>query len=875
MAAHGFRQMKINWRWVAGATLALAGTGPALASPDGPLHVPSPDWRDQVIYFVLTDRFDDGDPSNNNQHAGEFAAADPSRYNGGDFMGLSRRLDYIRGLGATALWVTPPVANLWWDKQANHGGYHGYWADDFSVVDAHLGTLADYQRLSRQLHGAGMVLVQDIVLNHTGSWFDYEGGWKKDDPAAFFNLLPDSRGRSAPSQWPFSLNDVRDPAQRAAGIYHWTPKVRDFRDESQLHDFQMSGLDDINSENPVVLKALRKSYGHWIREAGVDAFRVDTILYVPPASLVDFLFSDDKDDPGMEVVARQTGRRNFHVFGEGFAIDKPFEETQARRIESLTRQSDGSALMPGMINFPLYGSLVDVFARGRPTAELGYRITSMMRVHARPELMPTFVDNHDVDRFLSGGDVAGLQQALLAMLTLPGIPTIYYGTEQGFTVPRAAMFAAGSDSGGRDHFDTKAPLYRFIQRATTLRREHRVFSRGKPTVLRDTGAGPGVFAYRMDDGKQRAIVAFNTSGAEALLDNLATGFQAGSRLVGVFDIADGEPGNRVAGEGGRITLSLPPRSGRVWVLGNGAEKFSTPVASIQLQPPASDSVSDDFELRGEARGLQQLRLVVDGDLSSATTVPVGPDGRWQATVDTSRMVDPKVLHAVVGWQGEDGVVSAPFHFRVNRAWQTLADVADPAGDDRGRALTYSYPNDESWSGRTADIRHVRVEGAGGALRITLTMADISRSWNPPNGFDHVAFTIFIQLPDAKGGVRAMPGQNAELPGNMRWNFRLRSHGWSNALHASDGASASSEGRAATPAAGIEVDPDARTVSFTLSATALGGLDSLAGSKILVSTWDFDGGFRPLKLQPGGASFGGGDGARDPLIMDETRVIELH
>src|SRR3990167_4479994 len=698
--------MKINWQWAAGATLALAGAGPVLASPDGPLHVPSPDWRDQVIYFVLTDRFDDGEPANNDQKAGEFAAADPSRYNGGDFKGLSRRLDYIRGLGATALWVTPPVANLWWDKQANHGGYHGYWADDFGAVDAHLGSLADYQRLSRQLHGAGMYLVQDIVLNHTGSWFDYEGGWNKDDPTAFFKLLPDSCGRTAPSQWPFSLNDARDPVQRAAGIYHWTPKVRDFRDDAQLHDFQMSGLDDINSENPVVLKALRKSYGHWIRQAGVDAFRVDTILYVPPASLVDFLFSDDKDDPGIEAIARETGRSNFHVFGEGFAIDKPFEETQARRIEALTRQPDGSALMPGMINFPLYGSLVDVFARGRPTAELGYRITSMMRVHARPELMPTFVDNHDVDRFLSGGDVAGLQQALLAMMTLPGIPTIYYGTEQGFTVPRDAMFAAGSDSGGRDRFDTDAPLYRFIQRATKLRREHRVFSRGKPTVLRDNGAGPGVFAFRMDDRKQKAIVAFNTSGAEALLDNLDTGFTSGARLVGVFDIAGGEARHLVAGEGGRITLSLPPRSGRVWVLGDSVEKIAPASASISLHAPASDSVNDDFELRGEARGLQEFRLVIDGDLSSAITVPVGRNGRWTAKVDTSRMVDPKVEHSVVGGQGEGGVVSAPFHFRVSRQWQTLADVADPAGDDRGRTLNYSYPRDDSWSGRMIGRAHV-------------------------------------------------------------------------------------------------------------------------------------------------------------------------
>ncbi len=867
--------MKIDRPWVIGPVLALLGAGTALASPEGLLHVPSPDWRDQVIYFVLTDRFDDGDPANDDQQAGEFAAADPVRYNGGDFRGLERRLDYIRGLGATAVWVTPPVSNLWWDKQANHAGYHGYWAEDFSRVDPHLGTLDDYRRLSRKLHGAGMYLVQDIVLNHTGNWFEYAGGWTKDDPAAFFKLLPDSGRRTAPSQWPFSLNDARDPVQRAVGIYHWTPKVSDFRDATQLYDFQMSGLDDVNSENPVVLKALRNSYGHWIREAGVDAFRVDTILYVPPPSLFDFLFSGDKVDPGIDVVARQTGRKQFHVFGEGFAIDKPFEESQARRIEALVTRADGSPLMPGMINFPLYGSLVDVFARGRPTAELGYRITSMMRVHKHPELMPTFVDNHDVDRFLSGGDAAGLQQALLAMMTLPGIPVIYYGTEQGFTVQRAAMFAAGSDSGGRDHFDTHAPMYRFIQRVTALRREHRVFSRGKPAVLRDNGAGPGVFAYQMDDGNRKAIVAFNTSTGEALLDNLDTGFAPGSGLKSVFDLADGESPNVVVGEGGRITLSLPPRSGRVWLLGDSVGAVAPTLSTIVLNPPASNSVSEDFELSGGARGMETLRLVTDGDLSSVVPVKVSADGRWTARIDTTRMVDPKVEHTVVGWQGEGGAISAPFHFRVKRQWKVLAELVDPEGDDRGRTLTYSYPRDDSWSGNPADIRHVRVEGSGGALRIHLTMGDISRAWNPPNGFDHVAFTIFIQLPGNKGGVRAMPLQNADLPGGMRWNVRLRSHGWSNALHVSEGASASSEGRAATPAAGIEVDPIARTVSFTLSAAALGSMKSLSGAKIVVSTWDFDGGFRPLTAQPGGASFGGGDGARDPLIMDETRVIELH
>src|SRR5690606_31116284 len=127
-------------------------------------------------------------------------------------------------------------------------------------------------------------------------------------------------------------------------------------------------------------------------------------------------------------------------------------------------------LLPGVINFPLYGSLAEVFARGAAPAVLGHRIESMMTVHADPHRMPSFVDNHDVDRFLAGGSDAGLRQALLALMTLPGIPVIYYGTEQGFTLQRQAMFAAGWGSGGRDRFDTDAPLYRYLQGATALRR---------------------------------------------------------------------------------------------------------------------------------------------------------------------------------------------------------------------------------------------------------------------------------------------------------------------------------------------------------------------------------------------------------------------
>ena len=115
--------------------LCLGAAAAAADEASGPaplkLHVPSPDWRDQVLYFVLTDRFADGETANNDQGAGEYKAGDRTRYQGGDLRGLTQRLGYIRGLGATGLWITPPVPNQWLDPAGHYCGDHGYWAEHF------------------------------------------------------------------------------------------------------------------------------------------------------------------------------------------------------------------------------------------------------------------------------------------------------------------------------------------------------------------------------------------------------------------------------------------------------------------------------------------------------------------------------------------------------------------------------------------------------------------------------------------------------------------------------------------------------------------------------------------------------------------------
>jgi hypothetical protein len=174
-----------------------------------------------------------------------------------------------------------------------------------------------------------------------------------------------------------------------------------------------------------------------------------------------------------------------------------------------------------------------------------------------------------------------------------------------------------------------------------------------------------------------------------------------------------------------------------------------------------------------------------------------------------------------------------------------------------------------------DIRNVRVESAGGALRVSVRMASISTAWNPPNGFDHVAFNLFIELPGEGGGATAMPMQHGDVPEGFRWQGRLRVNGWTNALFAAQGASADADGTPVTPAAALAVDAAARTVTFTLAASALGNRKDLAGARLYLNTWDYDGGYRPLDPEPAGAHFGGGrPGQASPLWMDATGVIEL-
>ncbi len=840
------------------------------------LHVPSPAWEDQIIYFILVDRFNDGNADNNNQGAGEFDPADHRKFSGGDIQGIIDQLDYIQGLGVTALWLTPIVANQWWDPKLGYGGYHGYWAENFSEVDKHFGVLNDYQQLSDALHRRGMVLIQDIVVNHTGNFFDYGLEYDPDDLDSHFYPNSHSIPVSRPTEHPFSLNNPLDPNQRSQAIYHWTPSISDYNDPVQRIYYQLSGLDDINTENPVVRAAFRQIYGGWIQKAGVDGFRIDTIIYLEPDFWHDFLHSDSEAAPGIENVARVTGRENFLTFGEALLGSPAMDDSGDRQVASY----QGSSQKPGvksMINFPLYFTIGRVLGQGQPTSHLTYRLNAANNsdIYRNPELLTNFIDNHDVPRFLSSASRQARDQALVLLMTIPGIPVIYQGSEQDFSEQRKALFSGGWNSGGTDHFDSERPTYQLIRELAQLRKTWPVFRQGRFRVICDTEQGPGAFLYKRSSQDQDAVIVLNTADQPVLISNIATGLAPGSVLKNLYGIAVKD--NWHCSAEGSLTQILPSRSAAVFIA-DGVHDAAKPDMQISLNRcPDGQLLTEDFLITGTVRpAADTLLLVIDGKLTDALEIQPQADGSWQVILPVDRFPFRETTHSLNIFDPVHLISSRTCFFKTDASARSITvGIADPAGDDHGPQGSYRLPEDVSFGGQM-DILKLEAAVAGNHLQVKLTMKETSRIWMPPNGFDHVVFHVFIDLP-GQTGADTLPLLNSKCPDGFNWDYMFYAGGWQKSLYRPSGSGTSGFGIPVTPAPDVSVDSETRTVTFQFLPGALSQADGLSGAGIYVTTWDGGGseGFhRPLTKSGGMYEFGGSDDPNAPLIMDDTDVLFL-
>jgi glycosidase len=575
---------------------------------------------DEMLYFAIPDRFNDGDPGNNcGDFAGTCVVGDTQEnvlahgylpnqkgyYHGGDLAGLRRKLPYLQGLGVTAVWVGPiftnkPTQSDTTDLYGHSAGYHGYWIEDFLNVDPHLGTNAEFARLVDEAHDRDMKVVMDIVTNHTADVIQLEGnaGYrnKRDFPYLDVNgqpfddsdfaysgqpdyTFPEVNADSFPyaPTLPPGEENAKNPAWLNDPLLYHNRGNTSFTGENSLYgDF--FGLDDLWTERREVVEGMVDIYSFWIEEFGVDGFRIDTTKHVN----MEFW---QKFGPDILAAAEARGIDEFFAFGEVF--DQQFGP-------------------PFMSEFSTTGQLQSTIDFGFQLAARGFASqsapTDTLRdffalddfytdADSNAYAMPTFLGNHDMGRigyFLQRVDQAGADDAeLLArsrlahalMFFARGQPVVYYGDEQGFVGDggdkdaREDMFAntvpsyadndlIGTDeTSADDNFDSSHPLYETIQELAKLSQLHPVLRSGAQ-IHRYSSDGPGVYAFSRIDRDQRVeyVVALNNGGASATVDVPTYSDEgAGYKLVSRKLAPDTSvPTRLTTSPDGALSLTVPP-----------------------------------------------------------------------------------------------------------------------------------------------------------------------------------------------------------------------------------------------------------------------------------------------------------------------------
>jgi len=833
------------------------------------LYVPSPSWQDQILYFIVTDRFMDGDSTNNDQGTGEYKKGDGGFWNGGDIKGITQKIDYLKELGVTGIWITPPVANQWRNPQHTGTGNHGYWAIRFDQVDKHLGDLEDYKILSATLHSKGMYLIQDVVVNHFGDFYTYDGPYDPEDVSKNFKLHEVEQ----PRQYPFNHNDARKEEDRALGIYHFAPNFTDHSDTIQKTQFQFADLDDLNTSNPVVRDALRENFGYWIQEVGVDGFRFDTPHMVEHDFWHSFLHDKEGDHLGIDLLAKKLGKEHFLTAGEVAFFPKPFDHSGTKEA----RKYLGTKIKPEMnsiLNFPLNTAINRVFIEKKPTSTLSFRIKSIQENFQRADQLLNFIDNHDGPRLLSKSDRQSMRQALFFIMTIPGVPVIYYGTEQELTGMRQTMFKGGVGSLNKDHFDTENTSFKFVQGLINLRKSNEVFRRGKLKILRDNSFGPGLFIYEMTLDEVSALILINTSESRSLVDGLSLPTFNPGNYVSKYSIGSGNEILSVSND--RIMdMILDSKSAQVYVNTDTLQANDNLFGTIEINNDFSEILNVPvIQLSGKAVGVKNIGLVIDGEYEYLLPVKSRNQNSWFYDLSLSNLVNGKHRITAIGYDEKGSLITSSKHFTLALPTKHLLHYEDEIQDDHGPNGKYTYPSHRSF-GHQQDIKAVDVSLTGNNLILDITMSEITQIWIPPNGFDHVLLNIYIDIPDKKAGVKFLPFQNAFFPNQGEWDYRFSLGGFGIEAFESHPIMSGPEklGKSIiTPFANVNYEQN--KISVTLTAKMLGNPSTLKNANLYINTW---GGSatnpRTIEKTRTTWTYGGGN-LNSPKIMDDTKIITL-
>ncbi|MCX4980498.1 pullulanase-type alpha-1,6-glucosidase [Streptomyces sp. NBC_00572] len=730
------------------------------------------DLTREQFYFVLPDRFANGDTSNDrggltgSRTQTGFDPTDKGFYQGGDLKGLTERLDYIKGLGTTAIWMAPifknrPVQGEGKDASA---GYHGYWITDFTQVDPHFGTNEDLEKLIAAAHRKGMKVFFDVITNHTADTVDYaEQKYGYRPKGAYPYLDKDGRpfddrdavGKVDASSFPYTPVASTEKADAKVPAWLNDPTMYHNRGDStwagesaEYGDFV--GLDDLWTERPEVVDGMRKIYEKWVRDFKIDGFRIDTVKHVD----LDFW---TQWATALDAYAKKQGREDFFMFGEVYSADTAVTSPYVTR-----------GRLDATLDFPFQDAARAFASQGAGADRLAkvfaedYRYTTD-KANAYEQV--TFLGNHDMGRigtFLkqdnpNASDTELVRRATLAnelMFLSRGNPVIYYGDEQGFTGPggdkdaRQTLFASktadyldddqlGTDrTHATDAYDTTHPVYKSVAALSKLTRDNPALRDG---VQQERYAEGSVYAFSRTDTRTKTeyLVATNS----ATTDKTVTVPVDSANFRALY----GSQG-AVAAANGKVTVTVPALSSLVL---KADKPLPAPAAkpSISLKAPAAGATGT-VELTADVSG---------GGLNRVVFAAQTGNGRWQ-TLGTADHAPYKVTQHVTAPAGTPLRYKAVVVDSTGRTASATAATtagqapapAKPVAVERAYAVVHYQREDGDYDGWT-------LKGAGQEAAFTGRDAHGGFAWvKVPEGASTVAYTV------EKNGTADGPQRSVDL-----------------------------------------------------------------------------------------------------------------
>lgn len=354
-----------------------------------------------VLYMVMPDRFADGNPGNNVLKRMRFPAevdrSNPNVRHGGDLEGIKRHVGYIDSLGVTAVWLNPVLEN-----DMPGGSYHGYATTDYYAVDPRFGSNDDYTELIDTLHSHGVKTVMDMIFNHCGS----EHPWMSAPPASdWFNF------QDGYEQTNYRLSTITDPY------------ASDYDRKLTVDGWFVKEMPDLNQRNPHLMKYLSQNSIWWIEESQIDGIRMDTYPYADERAMAGWIDDVMREYP------------NFNIVGECW-FGEAAGEAAWQKGSPLVAVTGFDTNLPTVMDFPLMIKSRDLEPYKEQTDPWNglnkiYDHLALDYVYKDPMKVLRFLDNHDTERMIQTplDSLGAWKQAVTLLLTIPGIPQLYYGTE--------------------------------------------------------------------------------------------------------------------------------------------------------------------------------------------------------------------------------------------------------------------------------------------------------------------------------------------------------------------------------------------------------------------------------------------------------------